>query len=193
MRGRLAVEVARGANLLFAREGDHKPGGLVPVVVPDGVRVFGVGNVIFTGEDLRFLLEPTSLQSQNLGVLGRELQFGGRALIQREDILHVVPRQEVRRGRIVEEDLVHRRSHQVVLVHGLETEDLLDGAGKVDLRVEDAVFGYPSTRAIGVDLLLDVGAENIARAAVTVDVVNAVLRVVFLDEDRRGVPDRSCG
>ena len=36
-----------------------------------------------------------------------------------------------------------------------------------------------------VHLLLDVGADDIARAAVTVDVVDAVLRVVFLDEDRR--------
>ena len=85
-------EVARGTNCLLTWEGDHKPGGLVPVVVPDGVWVFGVGKVIFAGEDLRLLLEPTSLQSQDLGVLGRELQFGGCAAIQREDILHVVPR-----------------------------------------------------------------------------------------------------
>ena len=42
-----------------------------------------------------------------------------------------------------------------------------------------------------VHLLHDVGADDIARAAVTVDVVNAVLRVVFLDEDRRRGPDRA--
>src|SRR5208337_3511842 len=35
----------------------------------------------------------------------------------------------------------------------------------------------------------DVGANHITRAAVSVDVVDAVLRVVFLDEDRRRIPD----
>src|ERR1700677_1018879 len=81
------VEGAGGENLLIAGVGYHKPSGLIPVVVPDGVRVFGVGSVIFAGEDLRFLLEPASLQSQDLGVLGRELQFGGSAVIQRDVIL----------------------------------------------------------------------------------------------------------
>ena len=80
---------------------------------------------------------------------------------------------------------------QVELVHGRQTENLLDRPGHVDLRVEGAVFDYPSAGAIGVHLLLDVGADDIARAAVTVDVVDAVLRVVFLDEDRRRRPDRA--
>ena len=75
------------------------------------------------------------------------------------------------------------------MVHGLQTENLLDRAGHVDLRVEGAVFGDPSAGAIGVHLLFDVGADDIARAAVTVDVVDAGLRIVFLDEDRRGGPD----
>ena len=73
--------------------------------------------------------------------------------------------------------VAHRRGPEVVLVHGRDTENLLDRAGHVDLRVEGV---------IGRAVLYGVGADDIARAAVTVDVVNAVLRVVFLDEDRRG-------
>ena len=63
LAGAGVVEVARGANRLLAGVGDLKPGGLVPVVVADGVRVFGVRLVIFAGEDLRLLLEPASPQS----------------------------------------------------------------------------------------------------------------------------------
>ena len=48
---------------------------------------------------------------------------------------------EVGRGRVVDEERPHRRGHQVELVHGRHTENLLDGAGHVDLRVEGAVFG----------------------------------------------------
>ena len=67
---------------------------------------------------------------------------------------------------------------------GVQTENLLDRAGHVDLRVEGASSVTPAPVPRG-SPAADVGADDIARAAVTVDVVNAVLRVVFLDEDRR--------
>ena len=85
---------------------------------------------------------------------------------------------------VVDEERPHRGG-QVERVHGLQTEDLLDRAGYVDLGVEGAVFGYTSPAAIGVHLLIDARADDIARAAVTVDVVDAILRVVLFDEDRR--------
>src|SRR5208283_1964118 len=111
------------------------------------------------------------------------------AVSQWDAVRHVRPRHEVHRRRIVDEERLHRRGHQVELVHGRQTENLLDRTGHVDLRVEGAIFGYASPGAIGVHLLLDVGADDIAWAAVTVDVVDAVLRVVFFDEDRRRGPN----
>ena len=90
--------------------------------------------------------------------------------------------------RVINEERPHRRGHQVVLVHRRDAKDLLDRAGHVDLRVERAVCDDAGADAIFVHLLLDVGAHDIARAAVTVDVVHAILRVVFLDEYRRVIP-----
>ena len=62
---------------------------------------------------------------------------------------------------------------------GRQTEDLLDRPRHVDLRVVGAVGG---------SVLHGVRADDIAWAAMTVNVVDAVLRVVFLDEDRRCGP-----
>src|SRR5208337_285901 len=102
--GSRVVELARGANRLFTGIGPRKPGGLVPVVMADGVRVFGVGLALFAGEDLRLLLEPSSPQSRGRravlgfnGCCGRTI----RARSQRVFGRHVRPRQEVPLGRIV--------------------------------------------------------------------------------------------
>ena len=75
----------------------------------------------------------------------------------------------------------HGRGNQVVLVHGGQAEDLLDRTGHVDLRVVGV-----DNHGRGGSALDGIGADDVAGAAVAVDVVNAVLRVVFLDEDRRG-------
>src|SRR4029077_10191282 len=65
------------------------------------------------------------------------------------------------------------------LVHGRQTEDLLDRPGHVDLRVVGVVSGA---------VLHRVWADDVAWAAMTVDVVDAVLRVVFFEEDGRRGP-----
>ena len=96
------------------------------------------------------------------------------------------PRLEVVRRGVIDEDCPHRRGRKVVLVHRLEAENLLDRTGHVDLGVEGAVFDYPTIGA-----LEDVGADDIARAAVTVHVVNTGLRIIFRDKDRRRRPDRA--
>jgi hypothetical protein len=57
---------------------------------------------------------------------------------------------------------------------------LLDRPRHVDLRVVGVVGGT---------VLHEVWADDIAGAAMTVDVIGAVLRVVFLDENRRGGPN----
>ena len=57
---------------------------------------------------------------------------------------------------------------------------MLDRARHVDLRVVSVIGG---TR-----ILDRVGAHDIARAPMPIHVVDAVLRVVFFDEDRRGRP-----
>ena len=102
------------------------------------------------------------------------------ALVQRDLVRHVRPRLEVLRGRrALDESRPHRRRHEVELVHGRQTEDLLDRPRHVDLRVVGVVGG---------SVLHGVWADDIAWAAMTVDVVDAVLRVVFLDEDRRRGP-----
>ncbi len=62
-------EVARGENLFLAGIRPRKPGGLVPVEVVDDIGIFGVGDVIFAGEDLRLHLHPASPQSLNLRAL----------------------------------------------------------------------------------------------------------------------------
>ena len=85
-------------------------------------------------------------------------------------------------GRIVDEERPHRRGHQIELVHGRQTKNLLDHPCHVDLRVVGGV---------GESSLLDVRADDVARAAVAVDVVYAVLRVVFLNEDGRRRPNRA--
>src|SRR5579862_1420838 len=90
------------------------------------------------------------------------------------------PGLEVVRGWVVDEDRLHWRGHEVVLVHRRQTEDLLDGAGHVDLAVVGGVNN---------SVLPDVWANDVSRAAVTVNVVDAILRVVFLDEDYRRIPD----
>ena len=88
-------------------------------------------------------------------------------------------------GRLaLDESRRHRRRHEVELVHGRQTEDLLDRPSHVDLRVVGVVGG---------SVLHGVWADDIAWAAMTVDVVDAVLRVVFLDEDRRRWTTRCCG
>ncbi len=92
------------------------------------------------------------------------------------------PRLEVILGRRVGEDRSHRRSGEIELVHGRQTENLLDRARHVDLR---------EVGADGRTVLKDVGADDVARAAVAVDVVNAVLCVIFFDEDRRRRPHRA--
>src|SRR5208283_1158558 len=98
------VEVARGPNRLLTGEGPGKSSGLVPVVMADGVRVFGIGLALFAGEDLRLLLEPGSPQSRDRRAV---LCFSGccgrtsRARSQRVFGRHVRPRQEVPLGRIV--------------------------------------------------------------------------------------------
>src|SRR4029077_19886814 len=65
------------------------------------------------------------------------------------------------------------------LVHGRQTEDLLDRPSHVDLRVVGVVSGA---------VLHRVWADDVAWAAMTVDVVDAVLRVVFFEEDGRRGP-----
>src|SRR5262249_29889039 len=70
-----------------------------------------------------------------------------------------------------------------------QTEDLLDRASHVDLRVERAVFRYASPGAIAVHFLFDKRADDIARGPVTVHVIDAILRVVFFDKDGRRGPD----
>src|SRR5271165_7525450 len=208
-------EGARGENLCLAGIRPRKPGGLVPVEVVDDIRIFGVGRVIFAGEDLRLHLHPASPECLNrtallgllrdclsldgtatppvntTGVHGRDglSRSLGNAHSQRGQVRHVRPRQEITRRRVVDEERLHRRGYEIELVHGLQAEDLLDRAGHIYLRVEGAVLRYTSPGAIMVHLLHDVWADDIARATVTVDVVDAVLRVVFLDEDRRSGPN----
>lgn len=41
--GYCVFEIARGANLLLTGKGDLEPGGFVPVIVADGIDIFGVG------------------------------------------------------------------------------------------------------------------------------------------------------
>jgi hypothetical protein len=62
----------------------------------DGLRVFGVGNVIFSGEDLHLLLEPGSLQSLDLRVevLG-DMGLSRDTLIQWDQVRYVRPRLDV--------------------------------------------------------------------------------------------------
>ena len=84
---------------------------------------------------------------------------------------------EVRLGRLaLDEGRGHRRGHEVELVHGRQTEDLFDRAGHVDLRVVGVVGG---------SVLHRIRAHDVTRTAMAVDVVDAVLRIVFLNEDRR--------
>ncbi len=146
----------------------------------DSVRVFGVGLGQFAGEDLRLLLEPSCPQSFDFRAARFVVRAGCNALVQRDLVRNVRPGLEVLQGRVVGEIRPHRRRREVELVHGRQTEDLLDRPSHVDLRVISVV---------GRSVLHGVRADDIAWAAVTVDVVDAVLRVVFLDEDRRGGPD----
>src|SRR5579872_2725682 len=106
------------------------------------------------------------------------------ALGQGDEIWHVSPGQEVRRGWVVNEKRPHWRRPKVELIHGRQTEDLLDCPSHVDLRVVSGV---------GDSSLLHVWADDIGRGAVTVDMVDTILAVIFLDEDRRGGPYRAVG
>src|ERR1035441_1274096 len=89
---------------------------------------------------------------------------------------------EVRRGsggkapraRRSVEDVGHGPGERVVQVHRRETQNLFDGAQEVD-----GVVRRGDQRA-----LLDVGARDEGDAAVRIDVVAAILRVVFDDEDQ---------
>src|SRR5271169_67122 len=181
---RAIVEVARGPNRFVAGIRHLKSGGLIPVVVGDGVRVFGVGFLVFAGEDLCLLPEPTIPQSRDYRAVGldRPEIRATRARRERDRVRDVRPRLEVPRGRRVSEDRPHWRGYEVALVHGRNPENLLDRSGHVDLRVE---------RVVGRAVLDGVGADDIARAAVTVNVIDAVLCIVFLDEDHRRRPYRA--
>src|SRR5580700_8460188 len=174
------VEVAGRTNRALTRIGPRKSGGLIPVQMANGVRVFGVGLGQLASEDLLLLLLPGRPQG-----LDRSAALGvgfllSNALVQRDLVLYVGPRLEVARGRVVGESRPHRRRHEVELVHGCQTEDLLDRSSHVDLRV---------VIVLGRSILHGVWADDITWAAMTVNVVDAVLRVVFLDEDRRRGPD----
>src|SRR5262249_25302331 len=117
----------------------------------------------------------------------------GNALVQRDLVRYVRPRQEVLLWRGLAEERTHPGGHEGELVHGFYAKNLLDGAGHVDLRVEGAVDGYTSPGAVGVHLLLDVWADEVAGTAMTVDVVDAVLCVVFLDQDQGRGPNGAVG
>ena len=62
----LLVEFARRANRAFTRIRPGISGGLVPVEMVDGVRVFGVGFAQFAGSDLCLLPEPARPQGLDL-------------------------------------------------------------------------------------------------------------------------------
>ncbi|PWT82514.1 MAG: hypothetical protein C5B58_08085 [Acidobacteria bacterium] len=95
------------------------------------------------------------------------------------------PRREVARGRCAfDESRRHRRSHEVELVHRLQAQDLLDRPSHIDLGVVGVV---------GRSVLYGKRADDEAWAAMTVDVVDAVLCVIFLHEDRRRGPHVAVG
>src|SRR4029453_4117487 len=104
----------------------------------------------------------------------------GYALVQRDLVRHMPPRPEVFPGRrALDERRPHWCRHEIELIHGRQTENLFDRSRHVDLGVIGVVGGT---------VLHSVWADHIPRAAMTVDVVDAVLRVVFLEEDRRRRP-----
>src|SRR5580704_10504226 len=64
VNGGRVVEVARRTNRLLTGEGPRKAGSLIPVVMADGVRVFGVGFVLLASKDFSLFLEPGNAQSR---------------------------------------------------------------------------------------------------------------------------------
>lgn len=111
--------------------------------------------MIFASEDLGLLGQPSSPESLNRRALSLDgLRLDGLSLdrrrrargdsglsrslrnarVQRESGRHVIPRQEVVRRRVIEEERPHRRGHKVELVHGLQAR--LDRAGEL-IRLVD--------------------------------------------------------
>jgi len=140
----------------------------------NSVRVFGVRLGQFAGEDLLLLLAPSRPQGFEMFVALGVGFILSNALVQRDLVGHVRPGLEVASGRFVGESRPHRRRSEVELIHGRQTQDLFNRPSHVDLRVV-VVLGGP--------VLHGVWADNITWAAMTIDVVDAVLRIVFLDEN----------
>ena len=125
------------------------------------VRVLGVGLGQFAGEELRLLLKPSLFQGRNLRAGLWVRRAGYNTFVQGDLVLHMCPRLEVVRGRrAFDKGRPHWRSHEVELVHRRQTEDLLDRPRHIDLRV---------VSVIGVSALHGIWADDIARAAMTVD------------------------
>ena len=137
----VACTLAAGAVLGAQRKDAHGASRL-PVQMVDGVRVFGVGLGQFAGEYLRLLLEPSCPQGLDPIALRCGRCARCNAMVQRDLVRHVRPRLGVaRRRRTLDESRLHRRRHEVELVRGRQTEDLLNRPSHVDLCVVGMVRG----------------------------------------------------